>query len=401
VTGRHGPGGLRAARTARGWSQSEAARELVALARAHGAAVAGAASLKTLLSRWENGHAVPEPQYRALLGELYARTPVELGIAGPPADEEATGARARLRAALAAAAAVDATGLGLWREQLDMAVRLDDELGAAGAGELVRALVERLDDTHRHVLGDPARAAVAAVLAPAAALAGAQELDRGHHDRAWRCYDRARTAAAGAGQADGVAAAVAGQAAVLVDVGEPAAAVTLLDAVEPGVDGAAHARLAGARAAALAATGDAAGTHRALGTALQARFDPGTAPPRRDPPAPAQAGRVDAVAPGFTVELADVERWHGHALAVLGDAAAVAPLRRALAAPPRSVRHRAALHADLALALAAQHPEDAVRHARQARTLAERIGSARTQALLSRGGATAPAMIDPRSSSAP
>ncbi|MHA6627641.1 helix-turn-helix domain-containing protein [Pseudonocardia sichuanensis] len=362
--------GLQAARTARGWSQSEAARELVALARAHGAPVAAAASLKTLLSRWENGRAVPEPQYRDLLSELYGRTPAELGITVASADPTAEAAPARLRAALAAAAAVDTAALGLWREQLAIAVRLDDELGAAGAAALVAALVERLDETHRHVLGDPERAAVAAVLAPAAALAGAQELDRGHHDRAWQRYDRARTAAAGAGQADGIAAAVAGQADVLVDIGEPAAAVALLEAVEPSLDGVARARVAGARAAALAAMGDAPGTRRALDVATAQRV-------RRAP--------TDTVEPPFAVELADVERWHGHALAVLGDAAAVAPLQHALAAPPRSVRHRAALHADLALALAARQPEDAALHARQARTLAERIGSVRTQSLLSSG----------------
>jgi hypothetical protein len=47
------------------------------------------------------------------------------------------------------------------------------------------------------------------------------------------------------------------------------------------------------------------------------------------------------------------------------------------------VRHRAAVHADLALALAPEHPGDAAEHARAARELAERIGSARTQARLS------------------
>jgi hypothetical protein len=62
--------------------------------------------------------------------------------------------------------------------------------------------------------------------------------------------------------------------------------------------------------------------------------------------------------------------------------AAARPLRRALAAPPRSARHRAAVHADLALALAAEQPGDSAAHARAARELAERIGSARTEARL-------------------
>ncbi|TWF78827.1 hypothetical protein FHX44_114751 [Pseudonocardia hierapolitana] len=354
MTGRVGKAELRAARAARGWSQSQAARELAALARSSGAPVAGAASLKTLLSRWENGHAVPEPQYRALLGELYGRTPAELGIAGPPADPEVTGAAARFRAALAAAAAVDDAVLELWREQLDVATRLDHELGTAGAGEVVRALVERLDETVRHVIDPPRRTAVAAVLAPAAAIAGAQELDRGRPDLAWHRYGRARTAAIEAGLPETAADAVAGQSTVLVDVGEATAAVALLDAADEQLPRPARARLAGARAVTAAALGDAAGARRAIAAA-------------------------DTAAPTVGVELVDLDRWHGHALAVLGDPAAAHPLRRALAAPPRSVRHRAAVHADLALTLAAEHPDDAAIHARAARELAERIGSTRTQ----------------------
>jgi len=364
VAGR-GAGGLRAARAARGWSQSRAARELADLARARGAPAAGAASLKTLISRWENGHAVPEPQYRALLAELYGRTPAELGIAGPPADPQAEDAPARLRAALAAAGAVDEDALALWREQLDLAVRLDDELGVAGAGELVGALVERLDETARHAIDPARRVEVTAVLARAAALAGQQELDRGRPDLSWRRYDRARTAAAEARQPGPAAEALAGQAAVLVDVGEPAAAITLLDAAEPELPRSARPVLAGARAGAAAALGDAAATRRAIAAAVE-------------PPPP------DGAHPAVAIELADLDRWHGHALSVLGDPAAVDPLRRALAAPPRSARHRAAVHADLAVALAPQEPDDAARHARAARELAERIGSTRTRRRLSR-----------------
>jgi transcriptional regulator with XRE-family HTH domain len=357
MTGRTGAGGLRAARAARGWSQSEAARELAALARSSGAPVAGAASLKTLLSRWENGHAVPEPQYRALLGALYGRTPVELGIAGPRADPEAAAAPARFRAALAAAAVVEGAALDLWREQLDVATRLDDELGTTGAGEVVRALLDRLDETAQHTITPSRRAAVAALLAPAAILAGAQELDRGRPDLAWQRYLQARTAAAEAGHPEAVADASAGLATVLVDVGEPAAAGALLEAAEAELPAPTRARLAGAQAATAAALGDVAGARRAIAVA-------------------------DAAAPTLAVELVDLHRWHGHALAVLGDPAAAQPLRRALAAPPRSVRHRAAVHADLALTLARAHPDDAASHARTARELAERIGSARTQARL-------------------
>jgi transcriptional regulator with XRE-family HTH domain len=358
--------GLRAARTAKGWSQSQAARELAALARASGAPAATASSLKTLLSRWENGHAVPEPQYRTLLGELYGRTAAELGIAGPPADPDTAGSPARLRAALAAAAALDEAALALWREQLDLAARLDGELGAAGAGELTAALVERLDHTLRHLIAPERRAAVARLLAAAAALAAAQELDSGRPDEAWQRYHRARTAA-DEGEAPEVAAvAAAGQAAVLVDVGEPGRAIALLDAAEPSLPRAARPRLAAARAVAAAALGDAAAARRAIAAT--------SVPPQID--------RLDTAVPLVAAELTDLDRWHGHALATLGDTEAVTPLRRALATAGRSVRRRAAVHADLALALAGSHPEDAAHHAREARILADRIGSHHTAARL-------------------
>lgn len=366
MTGGVGPTGLRAARAARGLSQADAAGELAALGRATGTPVAAATSLKTLLSRWENGHALPEPHYRSLLAELYGRTPTDLGIAGPQEAEGTAPAPARLRAALAAAAAVNDTGVELWWEQLTVAGRLDDELGVAGAGELVRALVEQLDETLTHTLVTARRADVATVLAGAAALAGAQELDRGRPDQAWRRYDRARTAAREAGLSEAVA--VAGQAAVLVDVGEPGAAVELLDRAGPATSDPAQVRLDAARAVARAEAGDAAAARGAIAAAGRRL--------QRTP--------VDVVAPrgGPVVELADLHRWHGRTLVALGDTAAVEPLEQALAAAPRSARHRATVHADLALALAADRPTDAAEHARRARELALRIGSAQVSARL-------------------
>ena len=96
---------------------------------------------------------------------------------------------------LASAAAGQGDGIQLWRRQLDLAHELDDELGAAGAGELVDALVERLAETLVHTVPRSARAELAALLVDAATLAGTQALDRTHHDRAWRRFDQARTAA--------------------------------------------------------------------------------------------------------------------------------------------------------------------------------------------------------------
>jgi hypothetical protein len=71
---------LQAARHARGWAQSRAIWELTRLAQAKGIKVASSGSLKTLLSRWENGHAIPEHFYQDLLCTLYKATPRELGF---------------------------------------------------------------------------------------------------------------------------------------------------------------------------------------------------------------------------------------------------------------------------------------------------------------------------------
>lgn len=361
---------LRTARAGRGWSQARAGSELRELSLRRGGPDASAASLKTQLSRWENGHAVPEPEYRELLAELYGRTVEELGLGPAPGPSDRSGPD-RLRAALAAAAAADDTAVGLWTEQLSLARRLDDELGAAGAGGVVRALVERLGHTLAHTPARRRRPVVAAVLAEAAALAGRQALDQGDPETAWHHLDTARTAAREASSPSALTQALAGQAEVLREIGSAAAAVALLEEADPTGPGTTQARLAAALGIAHAAAGDTRAAHRALDDADRALA----------------AARPDLVrrAHGPVVEVADLHRWRGHALVTLRDPAAVGPLESALAAAPRSVRHRAALHADLALVLAAaDRPDEAAEHARTARSLATRIGSRRIPARLTR-----------------
>src|SRR5690348_7837450 len=70
---------LQAARLARGWSQARMVSELMRLARWEKIDVASAASLKTQLSRWENGHVTPA-YYQPLLCEVLETTPGELGF---------------------------------------------------------------------------------------------------------------------------------------------------------------------------------------------------------------------------------------------------------------------------------------------------------------------------------
>jgi hypothetical protein len=77
---------LQAARHARGWSQVRAVSELIKTARLKNVTVASARSLKTELSRWENGHVTPM-HYQALLCAMYNSAAGDLGfgIQGLPA----------------------------------------------------------------------------------------------------------------------------------------------------------------------------------------------------------------------------------------------------------------------------------------------------------------------------
>jgi hypothetical protein len=62
------------------WALEQAARELSIV-------VAARASLKTQISRWENGHVVAGPEYRALFRVVYGATDAELGFTDTPVDE--------------------------------------------------------------------------------------------------------------------------------------------------------------------------------------------------------------------------------------------------------------------------------------------------------------------------
>ncbi len=391
--------GLRAARAARGWSQTGAARALGALARHRGVAVATAASLKTQLSRWENGHATPDAPYRALLTELYAGSDLGLETAVAPA----TPPGERLRARVAAAGAVDAEVVALWEQQLTALQGLDDRLGS-GAADAVRALTAQLDAVLPHLPDPPRRRAVAVLLARSALLAGDQSLDADDPDDAVARYARAGEVARSVGASDLAVRAALGHAEALIEAGAPDAALAVVEHAPPVPPWARAVRAV--TALARAAAGDHAGARRALDD-----VDPTGSGADVDRPAPDRRadsevpdgipGTLDRTAPpaGLVVELdpgvaqrvdraadpeaakpdpAAVEHRRGRALALLGDPAAVGHLERALAAGPGSCRVRAAVHADLAHALAAAGRTDAAaRHADTARDLARRTGSRR------------------------
>lgn len=80
---------LRQARTDRGWSQSRTIAELQSQAKTLGVTLPAPSSLKTELSRWENGHRAPDAFYQQLFERVYGRSCVDHGIAS--ADLEPVG----------------------------------------------------------------------------------------------------------------------------------------------------------------------------------------------------------------------------------------------------------------------------------------------------------------------
>ena len=71
---------LKAARLARGWSQSRLIHALRQQAEDMGLRLPASASLKTQVSRWENGHCTPDEFYRQLFQAVFGQSDVDLGL---------------------------------------------------------------------------------------------------------------------------------------------------------------------------------------------------------------------------------------------------------------------------------------------------------------------------------
>lgn len=122
---------LRTARDKRGWSQTRLISELEKRARSRSVTVMAPASLRTAISRWENGRVIPDVHYRRLLCDIYGLTEDELGFAQPVARVEiAVTTEEDLRTRIANSSRVDAALIALLETQTDTIRRLDRRLGA-------------------------------------------------------------------------------------------------------------------------------------------------------------------------------------------------------------------------------------------------------------------------------
>lgn len=354
-----------------GYSADAVIKVLLTRAHALNLPVMSAASLKTKLSRWENGREpVSSPVYRRLFREIYGRTNEELGFPPELQDDEAN----ELQTRLAVARTIDAATVDLFRQQIETARHVDRRFGGITVLDQLRSNIKQMEDLLAYSTARGQREQLAAVLTQASALAGWEALDRNAIRQAWDHHERAKAGAREAGSPLLLAHSTAQQAFILLDIGETGAAVEQLADARRIADLAApallQAWLAAAHGEGLAAVGQ-------RDEALRAFDRAGVLLPS-DPNDPAL--------PYLFLGGAHLDRWRGHALSRLGEPDAIDQLSDALPRLPADfIRAKTGMLVDLAYAYAAAGDRDAAQaHAQQARRLALQIKSDRQLARLTK-----------------
>lgn len=358
---------LQAARLERGWKQSHVLAELKRLGQRHGIPIAEGPSLKTMLSRWENGHGGIGEDYRRLFREIYGRDDAELGFTGDqrggPLDDPAD----ELRQRLATATSVDPGLVRLLVLQTDHMRVMDRQLGAPTLLEQIRGHVAHLEELLSHAVLSTERQPLASVLSDAAALAGWQAIDLAALGQAWHYHETAKAAAREAASPALLAHAAAQQAYILAELDQPLLAVALARETRGVCAGVVPelltAWLWAVEGEVAAVAGEGSASFRAFEAAEKAL----------------PADPADPELPYIVLDAGHLARWRGSALSRLGDAEATDHLYVALGTlDPSFTRARAGLHTDLAYAHAARGDRDqSLVHLAEARALAQRIGSMR------------------------
>lgn len=272
---------------------------------------------------------------------------------------------------LAAARRVDSGLIRAFRDQLDRTRRLDRQRGAVATHSDVLGIIDDVEALAMHSVAPNIRIALDALLSEVLALAGWQALDMGRVAEAWRYYGRAEAAAAANGLEPYRAHAIAGKSVILTDLGEAREAVALSTLAVPLLRKSPpilRAWLAASRGEVFAAAGQSA----ACGAAFErARHE-------------LTAADSDRSGPYVAMSNVHLDRWHGHALAMLSDRQAAGLLSEALVSlDPSFVRASAAVHADLALTLSTQDHEEAMKHCKLAYAFATELDSHRHRRRLS------------------
>ncbi len=121
-----------------GWKQARAIAALVAEAKARRLTIATPASLKTMVSRWENGDGLPDATYQKLFATIYECDVDELGFNGSRGSRSVQSPRV--------APAMDDETVDYFRSVLYQHIRADNLMGPHHLVEVVRAQTDLLDD---------------------------------------------------------------------------------------------------------------------------------------------------------------------------------------------------------------------------------------------------------------
>jgi tetratricopeptide (TPR) repeat protein len=278
-----------------------------------------------------------------------------------------SGEALELRARIVSGRAVDQQTISLLQQKLDLTRVIDRKLGGSALLGELRAQISQMWNLLENVLDQRSRIALARVLVDASALAGWQSLDQGLLRESWEHYDKARSAARVAESSALEAYACAGQAVVLLDIGEPQTAVELTRyacaVAEHRAPGLLTSWLLAGHGEALAATGDRDGSLRTFEHAGQTM----------------SRHSSDVETPYLVFDGTHLDRWRGSALARLGEPEAVDVLSGVLDhLDPDFARAETALRVDLAHVLSARGEQrEATVHAERARLLAAQVGSVR------------------------
>ncbi|MCX2953787.1 hypothetical protein [Lentzea sp. NEAU-D7] len=307
----------------------------------------------------------PRPVTRRLLEEMFnlpmtrLLEPAQVPVSSVSGDLE-------LQARIAAGRNIDERTVRLFHHQLDITRVIDRRLGAPALLGQLRAQIDQMDGVLDDVLDQPTQADLAAVLVDASALAGWQSLDQGLTSDAWTYYNRAIRAARHAQSPALEAYARAGQAVVLLDIGETQAAVELTADVRTTAKGRVpdllFSWLSAGYGEACAANGEHLRSMRAFDEAV--RSMPAT-----------DTGDT----PYLVFDTTHLSRWRGNALARLGVREAIGVLSDVLEQLDRSfARAETMLRVDLAQVFIATGEKDAAAaHMERARLLAAQVGSVR------------------------
>ncbi|WP_424862157.1 XRE family transcriptional regulator [Streptomyces sp. MMS24-I29] len=362
--------GLRAVRTARGWSQDRLVHEMQRFAKQRLLDIASAASLKTYVSEWENGRRTITDRYASILRPLLGVTDTELRGETETHEPQVDG-YADLLSRIDAASSLSESMVPSFLAQTELLRTMDRQMGATGLVDQMNGHLAAMEEALAFAVLPGTRRPIATALAGASTLAAWQALDAGAVDRAWRRYELAKKAAQDAESPLYLAHAMGEQAYVLADAGRPQLAVDLVRDAQRAHPERQSPRLRAWLAAAEAELCAAAGPEMASAARSALERATGLLP---------DDGEVrDADMLSIFLNASHLARWRGNVLAKLGDSSAMEELYASLRSADESfVRANSGLHCDLTQAhLARGELDEARSHLQKARLLANRTGSVR------------------------